>query len=77
MIKRFAVHAHIGVGRFLPEIVGDLAAHSDAPGIDPGAGFATAAVAEVGEKLVEPTHRAGNLPGAPGKAMKRNPGIFV
>ena len=56
MIERFAVDAHVGRRRFLADVSGRLAADGDAPGPEPIARLAAAAIPEVGEKLIEAAH---------------------
>ncbi len=59
MVGRRAVDAHVGRVGFGAEIIRDRAAHGQASGLDPGAGFPAGTVAEVGEELVEPAHAEG------------------
>ena len=56
MIERLAVDKDIGWVCFGAGVVGDFSFHGDAAGLDPVAGFAAGAVAEVGEELVEAAH---------------------
>lgn len=56
MIERLAVDAHGGGIGFLRGVGGGFSRDGDAAGVDPSAGFAAAAIAEVGEELVEAAH---------------------
>ena len=56
VVERLAPDADIGGVGFLAGAVGGLAAHGDGPGVDPIAGFAAGAVAEIGKELVEAAH---------------------
>lgn len=56
VVKRLVIDAHVGGENFLGGAGGKLTAHRDALVVDHAPGFAAAAVAEVGEKLVEAAH---------------------
>jgi hypothetical protein len=56
MIEGFALDEDIGGVGFLRRAVGRLATDDDRAGIDPVAGFATGAVTQVCEELVEAAH---------------------
>lgn len=56
VVERRAVDLDVGGRGFLRGIVGGLAVDGDAAVVDPVTGLAAAAVAEVGEELVETAH---------------------
>jgi hypothetical protein len=59
VIEGLAINADVGGVRLLRNISGDLASCRHTTGLDPIAGLATTAVAEIGEELIEAAHREG------------------
>jgi len=57
MVRRFTVDADFASGDALPGVACRVAADGHTTGAHPVAGLAAAAIAEVGEKLVEAAHR--------------------
>ncbi len=71
VVEGCAVDADVGGVSFLGWAVGGLAAHGDGAGVDPIAGFAAGAVAEIGEELVEATHGGGDWGMSGGSELRR------
>lgn len=76
MIERFTVDAY-GLGRRSdPRVIGNFPVHRETVGLDPGAGFAARAVAEVGQPLIQSTHESwGNRFYRPAAKETRKKGI--
>ena len=61
MIERFTVDPYIGRRGLLRDVIRDLTADGDTAGFDPVPRVAPAAVAEVGEELIEAAHDGGEI----------------
>ena len=77
VIQWFAVDLYVGCQDLLRRIFCGDSAYLHVPGLEPVAGFATRAVTEVGEELIEAAWRHGAIGRGVGRGGKKEPCISV